>query len=162
MNHGTGKKRTDSASKIVQATPRTLYEAFVDPQAMAAWLPPEGMKGRIYEFDARSGGAYRMSLTYAGADHSTPGKTSAHEDVVKGRFLALDPYERVVQLAEFESHDPAFAGEMTVTWSFAEAPEGTLVKVLCEDVPEGIRKEDHDEGLKSSLDNLAAYVEGKV
>jgi hypothetical protein len=64
-----------------------------------------------------------------------------------------------VQRAIFQSDDPAFAGAMTVTWSFAGVDGGTEVTVVCDDVPSGISKEDHDAGLRSSLDNLAAFVE---
>jgi uncharacterized protein YndB with AHSA1/START domain len=117
------------------------------------------MIGHIYEFDARAGGAYRMSLTYAGTDHSPQGKTSEHADVVKGRYLELAPNERIVQLVEFESDDPVFGGEMIMTWTLAAVPEGTKVTIVCENVPEGIRKEDHDVGLRSTLENLATYTE---
>lgn len=117
------------------------------------------MKGQIFEFDARAGGVYRMSLTYLEQDPAMQGKTSEMTDVVKGKFLELIQDERMVQLIEFQSDDPAFAGEMIMTWTLAAVPEGTLVTILCENVPEGIRKEDHDEGLHSSLVNLAEYIE---
>jgi uncharacterized protein YndB with AHSA1/START domain len=79
------------------ASPRTIYQAFIDPEAMASWLPPEGMEGHIHTFDVRDGGAYRMSLTYIGTDHSALGKTSENTDVVQGIFLKLIPEERIVQ-----------------------------------------------------------------
>jgi uncharacterized protein YndB with AHSA1/START domain len=100
-----------------------------------------------------------MSLTYVGTEHSTEGKTSEYADVVKGRFLEFATNERIVQLVEFESEDPVFAGEMIMTWTLAAVPEGTRVTIVCEDVPEGIRKEDHDVGLSSTLENLAVYTE---
>jgi uncharacterized protein YndB with AHSA1/START domain len=115
----------------------------VDPEAMVSWLSPKGMKGHIDEFDAREGELFRMTLTYVGTDHSTIGKTSEHTDVVQGRFLELVPDERMTQLVEFESEDPAFAGEMIMTWALAVVPEGTKVAIVCENVPEGIRQEDH-------------------
>lgn len=155
----SGKKRTDSASRVIKASPEALYHAFVDPTALAAWLPPSGMQGRIHEFDARAGGTYRMSLAYLDPQHSGMGKTSDNEDIVQGRFLELIPNERIVQSAIFESEDPAFAGEMTMIWTFDPVPEGTRVAIVCENVPEGIRKEDHDAGLSSSLANLAAFTE---
>jgi uncharacterized protein YndB with AHSA1/START domain len=159
MTNASSKKRTDSASRVIKASPQTIYKAFVDPGATVLWLPPKGMKGHIYEFDARPGGAYRMSLTYVGTEHSTQGKTSEYADIVKGRFLEFAPNERIVQLVEFESEDPVFAGEMIMTWTLAAVPEGTRVTIVCEDVPEGIRKEDHDVGLSSTLENLAVYTE---
>jgi len=155
----TPKKRIDSASRIIKASPQTIFQAFIDPEALVSWLPPEGMKGQIYEFDARNGGVFLMSLTYNDADHSSTGKTSEHTDVVQGRFLNLVPDEQIVQLIEFESNDPMFAGEMTMTWTFAIVQDGTGVTIVCENVPEGIRQEDHAVGLRSSLENLAFFVE---
>ncbi|TNJ67811.1 ATPase [Paenibacillus hemerocallicola] len=159
MTDASGKKRVDTAARVIQASPQTIYKAFVDPSALASWLPPKGMLGHIYEFDARAGGAYRMSLTYVGTDHSVQGKTTENADVVKGRFLEFVPNERIVQLVEFESEDPVFSGEMIMTWTLAAVPEGTAVTIVCENVPAGIRKEDHDVGLRSSLENLALYTE---
>jgi hypothetical protein len=71
----------------------------------------------------------------------------------------LVPDERIVQLVEFVSEEPAFAGAMTMTWSLATVRGGTEVTILCENVPEGIRQEDHDAGLKSTLKNLARFIE---
>jgi uncharacterized protein YndB with AHSA1/START domain len=159
VKNALGKKRTDSASRVIMASPQTIYQAFVDPKALVSWLPPQGMKGQIYAFDPRAGGTYRMALTYDAPGHSAPGKTSEHADVVEGRFLELVPNERIVQLAEFESEDPAFAGAMTITWKLNAVPGGTEVTILCENVPDGIRQEDHDAGLRSTLDNLAAFTE---
>lgn len=141
------------------ASPRSIYQAFVHPEALVSWLPPDGMRGQVYAFDARNGGAYRLSLTYVDPDHSTPGKTSEHADVIQGRFLELVPNERIVQLVEFESEDPAFEGTMKMTWTLATVPAGTEVTIICENVPEGIRQQDHDAGLRSTLENLAAFTE---
>ena len=66
-----------------------------------------------------------MALTYDEPDHSAPGKTSEHADIVHGRFLELIPGERIVQLVEFESEDPAFAGEMTRIVRLACHPAGS-------------------------------------
>jgi uncharacterized protein YndB with AHSA1/START domain len=151
--------RTDSASRVIKASPRTIYRAFLDPGALVSWLPPKGMKAQIGGFDPREGGTYRMTLTYDEPDHAAPGKTSEHSDVVRVRFLELVPDQRIVQVVHFESENPAFKGAMTMTWSLAALPAGTEVIILCENVPEGIRKEDHDAGLRSTLENLAAYTE---
>ncbi|MDB6103564.1 MAG: Aha1 domain family protein [Gammaproteobacteria bacterium] len=64
-----------------------------------------------------------------------------------------------MQLVEFESDDPAFGGAMKMTWTLTAVPGGTEVAILCENVPEGIRHEDHAAGLKSTLENLAAFLE---
>lgn len=151
--------RVDSASRLIKASPRSIYQAYMDPDALISWLPPAGMTARIDAFDPREGGAYRMALIYNQPDHTAPGKTSEHSDVVRGRFLELIPDERIVQLVAFESTDPAFAGEMTMTWILTAVPGGTNVVILCENVPEGIRPDDHAVGLRSTLENLAAFTE---
>ncbi len=74
--------RTDTASRVVAAPPEQVYAAFVDPDALAAWLPPDGMIGRFERFDARPGGSYRLVLTYEDAS-SAPGKTTAGSDVTR-------------------------------------------------------------------------------
>ena len=158
MEHA-GSKRTDVASRVIKAPAGKLYRAFVDPQALIAWLPPRGMTARIDVFEPREGGTYRMTLTYERPDHSTRGKTSDDADVVQGQFLELVEDQRIVQLVRFESEDPAFAGAMKTTWSLVPVSGGTEVTILCEDVPAGIRKEDHDTGMRSTLSNLAAFVE---
>lgn len=152
-------RRIDSAARVVAASPQTIYRAFLDPEAWVKWLPPEGMTGRAHAFEPRPGGAYRMALTYGTPDHATHGKTSDDTDIVEGRFLELVPGERVVHRVVFVSDDPAFAGEMTMTWSLSPVPGGTEVTITCDNVPEGIREEDHAAGLQSTLRNLAAFVE---
>jgi len=159
MTNRADPKRIDSATRVIKASQQTIYKACIDPEAWLAWLPPKGMIGQIYEFDARNGGTYRMSLTYVEAEHAVHGKTTENTDVVQGRFLELVPDERIVQLVEFESNDPMFAGAMTMIWTFSAVPGGTEVSIICENVPEGIRQEDHIVGLKSSLENLSIFVE---
>jgi uncharacterized protein YndB with AHSA1/START domain len=154
-----GRKRTDFASRVIRASPRTIYQAFVNPQALISWLPPKGMTGEIHSFDPRAGGAYRMTLSYKGSDHATVGKTTEHSDTVEGQFVELVPDERIVQRVAFESDDPAFAGAMTMTWALKPVPGGTEVTIICENVPDGISQEDHDAGLRSTLENLAAFTE---
>lgn len=152
-------KRVDTASRLIQATPDALYAAFVDPDALVRWLPPEGMTARVLEFDPRPGGAYRMVLTYSDPD-SADGKTTADSDEVAGRFVTLEPGKRIVQLAEFEAEEAEFGGTMRISWTFTPAAEGgSWATVRCEDVPQGITKAEHDAGLRSSLANLAAFVE---
>jgi uncharacterized protein YndB with AHSA1/START domain len=159
MTTNSGKGRTDSASRIIQASPQMIYDSFIDPKAYIAWLPPKGMKGDIQQYNAQAGGTYRMSLTYTDLSHSAQGKSSEHVDIVEGKFLELIPDEKIVQLAVFESDDPDFAGDMIISWLFEKVREGTKVTVVCDNVPAGITKEDHNVGLNESLDNLAAFVE---
>lgn len=149
--------RVDTASKIVAAAPDVIYRAFVDREALLAWLPPDGMTAEILEFEPVPGGAFRMALHYSEPGH---GKTTEDTDVVDAEFAELVPGKRVVQLVKFRSTDPAFAGTMRMVWDLEPAPGGTRVIFLAEDVPEGISKQGHDAGLKSSLEHLAAYVMG--
>jgi uncharacterized protein YndB with AHSA1/START domain len=153
--------RTDRATRVVAASPTDVAAALIDPDALATWLPPEGMTGRFEHFDARPGGSYRLVLTYLDAN-GAPGKATADTDVVDVRFVDVVPGDRVVQAVDFVADDPAFAGTMTMTWSVAEVDGGTRVDIVAEDVPDGISAEDHATGLASSLDGLAAYVEGRA
>ncbi len=126
-----------------------------------AWRPPRGMKCQIHSFEPRPGGKYLMAFEYIGADHDLPGKTTEHADVIRGRFVELVPDQRIVEAVEFVSEDPAFSDEMTITTTLAEVPDGTKVTILCENVPVGIRPGDHEKGITSSLENLAAFIERK-
>lgn len=150
--------RTDRASRLINAPVERVYRAFADPEALSRWLPPEGMSGEMLAFDARAGGGYKMALSYDGQDHAA-GKTTEQGDVVEVRFLKLVPNRLILQAAEFVSDDPAFAGTMTMSWTFEAAGDATRVAIECENVPAGIRRQDHVAGLKSSLANLAGFVE---
>ncbi|HEX5993545.1 MAG TPA: SRPBCC family protein [Jiangellales bacterium] len=150
--------RTDTATRIITAPPERVYGALVDPDALVAWLPPDGMSGRIERFEARPGGSYRMILTYADAS-TAPGKATADSDIVEARFVELVPGERVVQAVDFVSDDPQYAGTMIMTWEVAAVDGGSRVTFRAENVPPGISAEDHAAGLASSLANLAAYAE---
>lgn len=159
MKTGTG--RTDSASIVVAATVDDVYRAFANPDALIAWLPPEGMTGKVLEYDFREGGNYRIELSYGGDVPAGVAKTTERTDVSTGRFLELLPPTRIVQSVEFEATDPSFAGQMTLSWSFESIPAGTRVTVLGENPPPGITKADHDAGLQSSLQNLARFLSGQ-
>jgi len=150
--------RTDIASRIIGATPEAIYDAFVDPEAQTRWLPPEGMTGKFDRFEPWPGGHYRLTLTFSG-EHATAGKSSADADAVEGRLVELIPGERIVQTADFESDDPAYAGTMTMTWELRPVPDGTEVTIIASDVPPGISAEDHAQGFASTLSNLADFLE---
>src|ERR1700751_2173873 len=107
--------RTDTGSRVIAVPPERVYAALVDPQALTAWLPPAGMTGKFERYDLRVGGSYRMVLTYPSASASR-GKATGDSDIVEARFVDLVPGVRVVQAVDFVSHDPAFAGTMTMTW----------------------------------------------
>src|SRR5688572_19441284 len=115
--------RTDRASRVVAAPLERVYAAFVDPDALRAWLPPQGMAARFERFDPRPGGSYRLVLTYAGGSGAR-GKASSDTDIVEARFVDVVPNERVVQAVDFVSSDPAFAGTMTMTWAVTAVDEG--------------------------------------
>jgi len=156
---GVSVTRIDRASRLIVAPTDLVYRALVDPAMVVEWLPPKGARGAIDAFDPRPGGAFRMTLTFD--DSNLPsGKTTPDTDVVTGRFVDLETNRSVTQSFEFDSADPAFAGTMTMCWILESRIEGTMLTVAAEDVPVGIRPEDHEAGLASSLSNLAAMVEG--
>jgi len=151
--------RTDTASRLIKATPQAIYRALLDPNAIAAWRPPAGMTAEVYRFEAREGGAFRMAFVYGDAAHGVRGKTSEHADVFAGRFEQLVPDRRVVERITFESPDPAFAEPMVVTTDLSPVEAGTEVTVTIDNVPDAITAADHQAGIASSLANLAAHVE---
>ena len=146
-------------SRVIKAPREALYRAFTDPVALAIWLSPEGMTGKVHEFDGRVGGGYRMSLFYPSSDEAHRGKTSEREDRYAARFVELEPPSRIVEAITFDSEDPAFSGEMTVVVTLEDRGGGTEVTILFENIPPGIRPEDNDAGTRSSLEKLARYVE---
>jgi uncharacterized protein YndB with AHSA1/START domain len=150
-------RRTDTVSRTIAASPESIYAAMVDPEALVVWLPPEGMQGEMLSFDASPGGGYRMVLRYR--DAAITGKSGGNQDIVDVRFVDLVPEKRLVQAADFVSDDPDFAGTMTMRWTITPAVSGSLVTLSAENVPPGIARADHIEGMTASLDNLARYLE---
>jgi uncharacterized protein YndB with AHSA1/START domain len=146
-------------SRIIKARAEELYEAFMDPAALVAWLPPAEMTGEIHEFDTRTGGGYRMSLYYPPDERSFRGKTSEREDMFNVRFVELAPARRIVEAVNFVTTDPAFLGEMTIVVTFEEVPGGTEVTILCKNLPPGLRAEDNEAGSRLSLEQLARRFE---
>jgi uncharacterized protein YndB with AHSA1/START domain len=142
---------TTRTSRVIAAPREALYHAFIDPQALVAWLPPMEMTGTIHEFDPRVGGGYRMSLFYPPGERAFRGKTTEREDRVAVRFLELTPPRRIVEAVTFVTDDPAFLGEMIMTASFETAPGGTEVALLFENLPPGLRPEDNETGARLSL-----------
>jgi uncharacterized protein YndB with AHSA1/START domain len=152
---------THTASRLIAAPPERLYAAFLDPEAVARWRPPTGMRAQIERFEARQGGGYRMAFVYQDAERA-PGKTRADADVFEGVFAELVPGRRIVEQVTFESDDPAFAAPMTVTTTFEPEAGGARVSFRCEDVPAPISEADHVAGMAASLAQLAAYAEGAL
>lgn len=151
--------RTDSASRVIHASPETIYKAFLDREAVTIWRAPKGMQCYVFEFDPQQGGKFRMSFTYISQQHEGEGKSSAHQDIFHGVFKELIPNQKIVEIVQFESDNPAYADEMTVATTLEPLGENTKVTFTCSNVPVGIKPEDHKKGINSTLDNLAAYAE---
>jgi uncharacterized protein YndB with AHSA1/START domain len=151
-----GSTRT---ARFVRASRESIYRAFTDPDALAVWLAPDGMTGKVHEFDGRVGGGYRMSLYYPASEPVHRGKTAEREDRYMARFLELTPPERIVLAISFDSEDAAFSGEMIMAVTIEERGDGTEVTMTFEHIPPGIRPEDNDAGTRSSLEKLARFVE---
>jgi uncharacterized protein YndB with AHSA1/START domain len=144
-------------SRHVNAPRARVYRAVIDPNAVAQWKVPTGMTSQVHAFEGREGGTFRISLTY---DEPTgTGKTTAHTDTYHGRFVQLVPNERVVEVDEFETEDPALRGQMTITITLADADGGTEVLALHEGLPPGVSSADNEEGWRLALAKLAALVE---
>ncbi len=151
-----------SATRIIQRVnaPRAeVYRALLDPHAVATWMVPTGMASHVHEFDAREGGAFRISLTYDTATGT--GKTNESTDTFHGRFVRLVPNEQVVEVVEFESADPSLRGEMTITISLVEADGGTEIHAVHDRLPPGLSPADNETGWRSSLAKLADLAEKK-
>jgi uncharacterized protein YndB with AHSA1/START domain len=149
--------RSTRVSRRIRAPRDRIYAALLDPDAVARWKVPAGMTCVVHEFDAREGGTLRISLSYDTT--SGTGKTTARTDTYRGRFVELVPGERVVEIDEFETSDPALRGEMTVTIVLADADGGTEVVGLHEGLPRGVPLADNETGWREALARLAALVE---
>ncbi|WP_069164404.1 SRPBCC family protein [Nocardia altamirensis] len=144
----------------VQAPKATVYRLILDADAVRQWMVPTGMTSEVHEFDAREGGAFRISLTY---DNPTEaGKTTAQTDTFHGRFARLVPDEEVVQLVEFETDDPTVTGEQTITYALSDADGGTDIAAAHEGLPDGVSAEDNEIGWRMSLTKLAALAENRA
>lgn len=151
--------RTDSASRVIDASPSDIFDAFADGETLMKWMPPPGMTGRALAYRFTTGGRYRIELTYRDGGGGS-GKTTGDSDISNGEFVEIVPNRLIRQTVHFESGDPALAQGMTMQWTFDPAPGGTNVTVTATDVPAAIGEADHVQGLNASLDNLAAFVTG--
>ena len=144
------------------AAPRALvYRLLLDPSAIAQWRVPDDMTAHVHTFEAREGGAIRVSLTYDAPTGA--GKSAPHTDTYRGRFVRLVPDECVVEADEFETADPALRGEMVSTITLADAPGGgTDVTGMHEQLPQGLSVEDNETGWRMALAKLATLAERKV
>lgn len=118
---------------------------------------PTGMSGHVHEFDAREGGAVRVSLTYEAPNNT--GKSTAHTDSYHGHFLKIVPDRQVVEAVEFETDDPALRGAMTMTTTLTDVDGGTEVVIVHDGVPDAIPARENETGMRMALANLARLVE---
>src|SRR5687767_4538617 len=134
--------------RVLRAPAERVYRAFLDPDAMAKWLPPNGFTGRVHHIDAKVGGTYRMSFTSFGSGQS-------HS--FGGEFLELVPNERIRHTDTFD--DPNLAGKMHTTVSLKKVSCGTELTVVQEGLPAAIPTESCYLGWQESLKLLAQLVE---
>lgn len=144
----------------VKAPRAAVYRALLDAHAIVRWRVPDGMTSKVHAFEAREGGAFRVSLTYATI--AGTGKTSDRTDTYHGHFAKLVPDTQVVEVVEFETDNPAMRGEMTITITLADAAGGTDIDALHENVPSGVAPTDNELGWRMSLGKLAALVEAEA
>jgi uncharacterized protein YndB with AHSA1/START domain len=153
-------RRTDQASRLIDAPADRLWQAWFDPDQLVHWLPPGGMTGEVLAFDPRPGGAFAIVLSYPEAE-AAHGKSGEGQDRVAGHFVEIDPPRYFSHEATFQSDDPLLQGVMRLEWLFEPVGQGTRVTCTARNVPPGIRAEDHEAGLAASLAQLAAHVEGR-
>ncbi|MDF3288724.1 SRPBCC family protein [Streptomyces silvisoli] len=148
---------TTRLNRRLRAPRAVVYRALLSAEAVQQWMVPDSMTSHVHSFDAREGGAFRISLTYDVP--TTVGKTSARTDTFHGRFVKLVPDTAVVQVLEFETDDPAMRGEMTITYTLADAGDGTDLTGVHENLPPGMSPADNELGWSMSIDKLAKLVE---
>jgi uncharacterized protein YndB with AHSA1/START domain len=137
--------------RVIATTPEKLYRAFLEADAVAKWLPPNGFACTVHHLEARVGGTHRMSFRNftTGNGHSFGGK-----------YLELTPNERLRYTDKFD--DPNLPGEMTVTISLKKVMVGTELDITQEGVPDAIPVEACYLGWQQSLENLAKLVEPDI
>lgn len=138
---------TVNIHRVFTAPPERVYRAFLDPDAMAKWLPPYGFTGKVHQADLRVGGTYRMSFTNfnTGSSHA-----------FGGEYLELRPYALIRYVDRFD--DPNMPGEMQVTVRFTETVVGTELNVTQEGIPDMIPLAACYLGWQESLMQLANLV----
>jgi len=137
--------------RVLRAAPEKVYRAFLDGDAMAKWLPPNGFTGKVHHMDAKVGGTYKMSFTNftTGRSHSFGGK-----------YLELVPHERIRHTDSFD--DPNLLGEMQTTITLKKVSCGTEVNIVQEGIPAVIPPEACCLGWQESLNLLAQLVEAEI
>ena len=142
---------TVTLHRVLRAPAERIYRAFLDPDAMAKWLPPHGFTGKVHHLDARTGGSYRMSFT-----NFSTGDTHSFG----GQYLELVPFERIRHTDGFD--DPNLPGMMVTTIVLRAVSCGTDVHIMQEGIPEAIPTEACYLGWQESLLLLAQLVEAEI
>jgi uncharacterized protein YndB with AHSA1/START domain len=158
MPEASQQRGRTQVSTTIAAPREAIYRACLDPDALASWRVPDNMTAQVHEFEPREGGRFRMTLSYNDPQASPRGKSAEGLDTFQGRFAHLIPGQRLVEIIEFESPDPAYAGEMTMTTTLTDTRQGTEVTVVCENLPPGIGPEDNRAGTEQALRKLAALM----
>ena len=137
--------------RVLRAPPERVYRAFLDPDAMVKWLPPNGFTGKMHHIDVREGGSYKMSFTNfsTGSSHA-----------FGGEYVELAPNERIRYTDQFD--DPNLPGTLQVTISLQQVSCGTELNILQEGVPDVIPAEACYLGWQESLVLLARLVEAEI
>ena len=137
--------------RVLATTPEKVYRAFLEPDAVAKWLPPNGFACTVHQLEAKVGGAHRMSFRNftTGGGHS-----------FGGQYLELVPGERLRYTDKFD--DANLPGEMHVTITLKKVMVGTELNVVQEGVPDVIPPEACYLGWQESLKNLARLVEPEI
>ena len=137
--------------RVLRASPEKIYRAFLEPEAAAKWLPPNGFTCKVYQLEAKVGGRFRMSFTNFGTGHG-------HS--FGGTYLELAPNERIVHTDKFE--DANLPGEMKTTISLRKVSCGTELGIVQEGIPDAIPTEQCYLGWQESLAQLARLVEAEI
>ncbi len=137
--------------RVLRASPEKVYKAFIDADAMAKWLPPNGFTGKVHHMDAQVGGTFKMSFTNfaSGASHS-----------FGGEFLELTPFERLRYTDRFD--DPNLPGVIEVTVNLKAVSCGTDLDIVQAGVPAVIPAEACYMGWQESLILLGKLVEAEI
>ena len=137
--------------RVLRAPPERVYRAFLDADAMAKWLPPNGFTGKVHHLEARVGGTYKMSFSNF---------SSGHSHAFGGQYLELVPHERLRYTDRFD--DPNLPGEMTTEVTLKKVSVGTELNVVQEGIPDVIPAEACYLGWQESLTLLAKLVEAEI
>jgi uncharacterized protein YndB with AHSA1/START domain len=137
--------------RVLRSTPERVYRAFLDADAFAKWLPPNGFTGKVHQLQPEVGGSWRMSFTNF---------TTGHAHTFGGKYLELAPHERLRYTSRFD--DPNLPGEMQTTVSLAPVSCGTELNIVQENIPGVIPLEACYLGWQESLKLLALLVEAEI